>query len=117
MTRAIAVLLGLVPFAFGTMRLATSQGDARYLWTAVASTIGAAAILARPGRSGGTSIIATVSGIAMAAVCAATCAVLLGATAGPAIAVVALAFGMCSAGAIALLRRVAFEATRPRKSP
>ena len=117
MTRAIAVLLGLVPFAFGGIRFATSQGDARYLWMAVASTIGAAAILARPGQSGGTRIIATVGGIAMAAVCAATCAVLLGARAGPAIAVVALAFGVCSAGAIALLRRVAFDATRPRKSP
>lgn len=117
MTRAAAVLLGLVPFAFGGIRFATSHGDLRYLWVAVASTLGAAAILARPGQSGATSTIATVSGIAMAAVCAATCAVLLGARAGPAIAVVALAFGVCSAGAIALLRRVAFEATRPRERP
>ena len=101
----IAVLLIALPFVFGGIRLITSGNDLRYLWTAVASSIGAGIILAWPRRQVPPTAGRTVAGVLVATVCAALCALLLDAKAGPAIAVVSLAFGCCSAGGLSLFVR------------
>ena len=91
------MLPAAVPFAFALMRLLATGDDMRYLWMATASTLCAAAALVRPGSPGVLSRVRTgVAGIAAAA-CAATVAIVLGATAISGVAIVAVAFGFCSA--------------------
>ena len=103
--RVLGLLLIAVPFAFGLTRYIATGSDLRYVWMAIVSTLGAAAALVRPGAgaspSGARAGIATVA----AAAGAAAMAILLGATAGPGIAIVAVAFGGCSAWGTWLITR------------
>ena len=91
------MLLASVPFAFALMRLLATGDDRRYLWMAIVSTLCAAAVLVRPGSAAAPSRVHTGVAAIAAAACAATVAILLGATAVSGIAIVALAFGLCSA--------------------
>jgi hypothetical protein len=103
--KVLGVLLAAVPFAFASIRLLTTGSDMRYLWMAIVSAFCAAAVLVRtssltvpgPARTGVATIAATA--------CTAAAAIMLGATAGPGIVIVAVAFGLCSALGTALLVR------------
>ena len=95
--KVIGMLLAAVPFAFALIRRIETGADTRYLWVAFASALGAVVVLALPGprtilspaRAGAATLVATA--------CAALVAIMLGTRAGPGIAIVALAFGLCSA--------------------
>ena len=91
------MLLAAVPFAFALMRLLATGDDMRYLWMAIGSTLCAAAVLVWPGSAAVLSRVRTGVAAIAAAACAATVAIVLGATAGSGIAIVAVAFGLCSA--------------------
>ena len=95
--RAIGMLLASVPFAFAGIRLLATGNDMRYLWMAVVSTLCAAAVLVRPGSPAVPGRVRTAITTIAAAACAAATAIGLGATAGSGIAIVAGAFGLCSA--------------------
>lgn len=111
-----AILLTAAPFVFGALRLATTGEDARYLWTAVASTCGAAAFLWRQ------SVRAPVGGWRVgfagisAASSAAAAAVVVGARHAGAVAMVAVAFAACSTLGLALLARARRQAWTRRES-
>ena len=91
------MLLAAVPFGFALIRLLATGDDVRYLWMAIASTVGAAAVLVRPSSPVVPSRIRTGVATIAAAACAATIAIVLGATAVSGIALVAVAFGFLSA--------------------
>ena len=111
MLRALGMLLAAVPFAFAFIRLLATGDDMRYLWMATASTLCAAAVLVRPGSSAIPSRIHTAVATIAAAACAAAVGIVLGATAVSGIAIVAFAFGFCSASGTRLVVR-----SRLRKS-
>lgn len=95
--RGLGTLLAAVPFAFATIRLLATGHDTRYLWMAVVSTLCAAGVLLRPGSATIPSGVRIGMATIAAAACAAAAAILLGATARSGIAIVAVAFGLCSA--------------------
>ena len=97
--------MAAVPFAFAGIRLLATGDDARYLWMAVVSTLCAAAVLGRPASPSVPSHLRIGVAVITAAAGAATAAIVLGATAGSGIAIVAGAFGICSALGTGLLLR------------
>jgi hypothetical protein len=100
--RIFAVALAALPIAFGVLRLITTGEDVRYLLSALASLAGASAIIVRsPARNTFTTGL-TLAAASLGAALAAACAALLGARSASAIAVVAVAFGVCSAGGLTL---------------
>ena len=102
--RMFGLVVAAVPFIFAGLRLASSGGDAQYLWMAVASTMCAAAVgWRRPAAAGGVGRL--VLGILLAAGAAAAVAVVGGATAGPGVTVVSAAFGLFSVGGIGIVVR------------
>lgn len=103
--RMLGAVLVAIPFAFAGMRWLTSGSDTRYVWMAAASALCAAAVLVRP-RSPAVPNRGSI-GIAViaAAVCAAAVGVGLGARAITGIAIVAVAFGVCSAVGAGLVVR------------
>jgi hypothetical protein len=103
--KALGVLLAVVPFAFASMRLFATGVDLRYLWMAFVSTLCAAGVLLRSSSPTVPSRARTGLATIAAATCAAAAAIMLGATAGPGIAIVALAFGLCSALGTGLVLR------------
>jgi hypothetical protein len=90
-----------VPVAFGLIRAVSSGGDVRYLWLAGAAILGSMVVMPF-GRGAPVSLGRALGGAASGAVCAAATAVLMGATAGPGVAIVALAFGLCTGTSAAL---------------
>ena len=109
------MLLAVVPFAFASIRLLATGVDMRYLWMAVVSTLCAAAVLVRPGPPAVPGRARTGLATIAAAVCAAVAAIMLGATARSGIAIVAVAFGLCSAlGTGLVVRSRAQETGRAR---
>lgn len=95
-----SVLLAAVPFAFALIRLVQTGDDFRYLWMAIVTFIGAAAV-SMAGRArirglGALTALTTAALIAATLLGVAT-AVLLGTTFGPAAVIVALGFGLCAA--------------------
>ena len=103
--RVLSVLFGVVPFAFGFLRLVTTGTDSRYIWLALASLIGATVVM-RLGkaRRRSRSVVAALflTAVAVSTLLAVLVAHLLGATAVLAILAVAIGFGMCSAISAAL---------------
>ena len=93
----LGMLVAAVPFAFALTRLLSTGDDMRYIWMAIASTLCAAAVLIRRGSPAIPSRARAGAATIAAAACAATVAIVLGATAGSGIAIVAVAFGSCSA--------------------
>jgi hypothetical protein len=109
----VAVLLAGVPVLFGLVRAINTGDDFRYLWLAASAIVGSLAVMV-PGYPAATparvSLARAVGGIAAGAGCAAVTAIFLGATAGPGVAIVAGAFGLCTGtgmvlGAVARRRR------------
>ena len=109
----VAVLLAVVPVAFGSVRAINTGDDFRYLWLAAAAILGSLAVMVPAYRAPGPARVSAgraVGAIAAGAACAAAMAVALGATAGPGVAIVAVAFGLCTGtsmvlGAVASRRR------------
>jgi hypothetical protein len=109
-----SAVLAAVPVAFGIIRAVSSGGDVRYLWLAGAAILGSTAVMVSRGASGVPKVSAGRAGgaVAAGAVCAATTAVLMGATAGPGVAIVALAFGLCTGTGAALANFARHPPTR-----
>lgn len=104
MKRSLLALLAFaaaaVPFAFGIVRAISSGTDFRYIWVALASLIGAAAVMSvvRVSRAGLRGALALSVAVFVAATLAAALAArLLGTTVGPGMLVVVSAFGCCFA--------------------
>ena len=104
MAVAAAVLLATVPVAFGVIRAVSTGSDLRYIWLAGAAIIGSMAAGLIGGVSPGparVSLWRAVAAVAAGAICAGVTAILMGANAGPGLAIVAIAFGLCTgAGAM-----------------
>lgn len=101
MTRVLSFLFGAAPFFFGVIRYAQTGTDLRMLWMAAASAVGAIAVraVAKAGNLVGWSALTLVVSTASAA----ATGFLLGATAGPGAAMVALVFGLCWMASFALM--------------
>ncbi len=105
----LGLLLAAVPFAFAGMRLLATGTDTRYLWMAVAATLGAAVILVWRGFP--PTLVRTGLAVVAATAGAAVVAIALGAKAASGIVVVSVAFGLCSALGTGMVVR-----SRPRRS-
>ena len=118
--RIIGVIVAIIPFGFAALRAATTGTDFRYLWLAVASTLGAASILmvanrARPQSPG--LVVRAAFALFAAAGGAAVTGFALGASSVPALIVVALGFAMCSAVGLAMaFRSGAASGDRPARA-
>ncbi|MBK5295538.1 MAG: hypothetical protein JJE40_00185 [Vicinamibacteria bacterium] len=100
-----SVLLAAVPVTFGLIRAVRTGDDVRYLWLAAAAILGSMTVMAL-GRGGSGPSRAwlgrALGAVAAGAACAAATAVLMGATAGPGVAIVTIAFGLCTGTSVAL---------------
>ena len=97
--RLLGVLVAALPVAFGFVRAISTGDDFRYLWLAAAAILGSLAVMWPEYRAPGTARTAparVVGALASGAACAAATAIVLGATAGPGVAIVAVAFGICT---------------------
>ena len=99
--RALAILLGAVPFGFALIRAyVTRGGDVRYVWVALAASCGAAALIQidKPSGSGRRAAAWLSASVFLSAtVCAVVAAWLLGTRLGTGMLIVAAAFGLCFA--------------------
>jgi hypothetical protein len=90
----------MVPVTFGLIRAVSTGDDFRYLWLSGASLFGSWTVATRLGRGASVPtyvfLCRALAAVAAGATCAAVTAFLLGATAGPGVAVVAIAFGLCT---------------------
>ena len=98
--RLLAISAAVLPFAFGIIRAISTGNDFRYIWVALASFIGAAALMSvvsvsRSGARGALALSAAV--FVVATLAAVLAAMLLGTALGPGILVVASSFGVCFA--------------------
>jgi hypothetical protein len=103
--RIASVLLGAVPVAFGVARAVRTGSDLRYLWLAGAALVGSmvAMTLGRDSRAPArVSPARALAAVTAGAVSAAAIAFLMGTTAGPGIAIVAIAFGLCTGTSVVL---------------
>jgi hypothetical protein len=95
-----SAVLSLIPVLFGLIRAVNTGDDVRYLWLAGASILGSwlAAVPAGRGSPDRPNLwLRGLIAVATGALCAALTAVLLlGASAGPGIAIVAISFGLCT---------------------
>jgi bacteriorhodopsin len=99
------LLLAFVPFVFGILRFAETRSDTRYLWTALASLVGAV-VVASPRAWAQRPLVAHMLVAFLAAVmCAALSAYLQHVTFGPGMVIVSGAFGLFSGTGAALLWR------------
>jgi len=115
MLLVVAVLLALVPVLFGIVRAASTGDDFRYLWLAAAANLGSLAVMVPAYRGPGSrrvSLGLLLGAMASGAGCAAATAILLGATAGPGVAIVAGGFGLCTGTSAVMWTRA-----RPRRAP
>ena len=100
-----AVLLSAVPVLFGFVRAINTGDDFRYLWLAASAIVGSLAVMVPGNRvpsPARVSLGRAVGAVAAGAGCAAATAIFLGATAGPGVAIVAGAFGLCTGTSMAL---------------
>lgn len=102
---ALSILFAAVPVAFALIRLGQTGYDARYLWVALASLLGATMVMVvGKAYSRGLTVRVALSAGAFvtATLFAVLAAMLLGTTVGPGILVVASAFGFCCAASCVL---------------
>ena len=95
----LGVLVAAVPGVFGFVRAISTGDDVRYLWVAAAAILGSLAVMFPEYRapvSTRVSAARVVGAIAGGAGCAAATAIVLGATAGLGVAIVAIGFGICT---------------------
>ena len=112
---AAAVLLAAVPVTFGLIRAVSTGDDVRYLWLAGAAIVGSMVATRRwHGVSGPAhvSLRRGLGAVAAGSACAAAASVLQGATAGPGVAIVAIAFGLCT-GTSAVFATLARQTRAP----
>ena len=100
-----SVLFAAIPFAFAIVRALQTRTDLRYLWVALASFLGAAAVMMigkawqrMPARVVALSVVALIA----AALLAGIVAFVVGARSALAMAVVAVGFGGCHAASLGL---------------
>lgn len=105
------VLIASLPIAFGVIRAAQTGTDFRYLWSAIAALVGAAAVTARRSNTDRVAVRGTLA-LCVATLLAAAMACLVGARSPGAVLVVALAFGACAAVGSALVARSRADRTR-----
>jgi hypothetical protein len=107
----VSVLLAAVPVIFALIRAVSTGDDVRYFWLAGAAILGSMVAM-RPwrGPSGPThiSLLRALGAVAAGSACAAATALLTGATAGPGVAIVAIAFGLCT-GISAVFANLAWQ--------
>jgi hypothetical protein len=107
--RIASVLAAAVPVTFGLIRAVSTGDDVRYLWLAVAAILGSMVVM-HVGRGASDpahiSVRRALAAVVAGAVSAAATAILMGATAGPGVAIVAVAFGLCT-GTSAVLATLA----------
>jgi len=103
-----SALITAMPVLFGVIRAVSTGDDFRYLWLAAAALLGTTAVM-MIGRTPRASRIGVRAAAAVAAgtAAAAAAALLQGATAGPGVTIVAVAFGLCTGigGTLASLAR------------
>src|SRR5438093_11243582 len=83
--QALSILFAAIPFAFALVRALRTGYDFRYLWVALASLLGAAALMAvrkRDNRKPQAAVALSAGAFVMATLCALLAASLLGTTAG-----------------------------------
>ena len=99
--RALAILFGAIPFAFGLIRAIETGTDVRYVWVALAAMFGGMIVIARVRRSGRSLQPAAlaVAVFVTSLFLAIGTAMLLGTRLGPGILVVAAGFAGCFAAA------------------
>jgi len=103
-----SALIAAMPVLFGVIRAVSTGDDFRYLWLAAAALLGTTAVMTiGPTPAAGRIGLRAVAAVAAGALCAATAALLQGARAGPGVAIVAVAFGLCTGigGTLASLAR------------
>lgn len=103
--KLVGILIASVPVVFAILRAATTGTDFRYFWLALASTLGAAVILATANRARPQSpgrVVRTAFALLVAAGAAAATGFALGGGSAPALIMVALGFATCSAVGLAL---------------
>ena len=108
----VSVLLAAAPVTFGLIRAVNTGEDFRYLWLAGAAIVGSMVVMTlRSGASARAHVSPgrALGAVAAGAACAAAAALLMGARAGPGVAIVASAFGVCS-GTSAVLATLARRA-------
>jgi hypothetical protein len=96
----LAIGAAAVPFVFAALRVKNSGSDFRYLWVALASLLGAAAVMSvvRVSKAGPRGAFAlSVAVFVVSTLAAALVARLQGTTVGPGMLVVVSAFGFCFA--------------------
>jgi hypothetical protein len=101
-----AALLGTTPVIFGFVRAINTGDDFRYLWLAAAAILGSLVVMVTGNGAAGPARVSpgrAAGAVAAGAACAAAAAILLGATAGPGVAIVAVAFGLCTGTSAVLL--------------
>ena len=99
---------------FGLIRAVRTGDDVRYLWLAGAAILGSIMVMPLGRVAAGSAPVSlrrALGAVAAGALCAAATAVLMGATAGPGVAIVALAFGLCT-GTSALFATLARQPSR-----
>jgi hypothetical protein len=104
------VVFAAVPVAFGLIRAVSTGNDVRYLWVAGAAILGSMAAMrswrGASGRPAHVSLGCALGAVAAGSLSAAAAAILMGTTAGPGMAIVAVSFGLCT-GASAVLAAIA----------
>ena len=102
----VAVLLAATPVIFGFVRAINTGDDFRYLWLAAAAIVGSSVVMVTGYGASGPARISlgrAAGAVAAGGACAAAAAILQGATAGPGVAIVAVAFGICTGTSAVLL--------------
>ena len=108
----LSILFAAIPFAFGIVRARQTGSDLRYIWVALGSFAGAAAVMAigkARQRSPAAVLALAVVALVAAAVLAGLVAFAVGASSLVSVAVVAVGFGGCHAASLAL-----YWLSRPR---
>jgi hypothetical protein len=102
---ALAWAAAALPFAFGIVRAITTGNDFRYIWVALAASVGAAVVRGKEtaSRRSLRSALAITAAVFVISTCAAGLAAwLLGTAIGPGMLVVVSAFGCCFAIGVCL---------------
>ena len=95
---ALSLACASVPFVFALIRALHTGSDTRFVWTAFASFLSASGVVAIAqgrGRSSALGPVTFLGGFVVAVLAAGATAFMLGATSGPAVWIVALAFAFC----------------------
>ena len=102
---ALSIVFVAVPFAFALIRAVRTGYDLRYFWAALASLLGAAAVMAVGkgyGRRPHVAVALSAGAFVVATICAVLAALFLGTSVSPGSLMVGSAFGFCCAVSLLL---------------